>query len=95
MGELSPVFGAMYSGIGRPWIPPERLLKSLLLMAFYSVRSDRLFCERMEYDLLFRWFLDMDVEEPGFDANTFSKNRGRLLEHEVAGEVYAKPVTED
>ena len=90
--ELSPVFGAMYSGIGRPSIPPERLLKSLLLMAFYSVRSDRLFCERMEYDLLFRWFLDMDVEESGFDASTFSKNRGRLMEHEVAGKFFAEVV---
>ena len=70
LGELSAVFAAMYSGIGRPSVPPERLLKSLLLMAFYSVRSDRLFCERLEYDLLFRWFLDMDVEESGFDAST-------------------------
>jgi transposase len=92
LGKLSPVFGAMYSGIGRPSIPPERLLKSLLLMAFYSVRSDRLFCERLEYDLLFRWFLDMDVEEPGFDASTFSKNRSRLLEHEVAPKFFAEVV---
>lgn len=92
LGELSPVFAAMYSGIGRPSIPPERLLKSLLLMAFYSVRSDRLFCERLEYDLLFRWFLDMDVEEPGFDASTFSKNRGRLMEHEVAPKFFAEVV---
>jgi len=92
LAELSPVFAAMYSGIGRPSIPPERLLKSLLLMAFYSVRSDRLFCERMEYDLLFRWFLDMDVEESGFDASTFSKNRGRLMEHEVAGKFFAEVV---
>jgi transposase len=92
LGELSPVFAAMYSGIGRPSIPPERLLKSLLLMAFYSVRSDRLFCERLEYDLLFRWFLDMDVEESGFDASTFSKNRGRLLEHEVAPKFFAEVV---
>src|SRR5271156_956182 len=92
LGELSPVFAAMYSGIGRPSIPPERLLKSLLLMAFYSVRSDRLFCERLEYDLLFRWFLDMDVEESGFDASTFSKNRGRLMEHEVASKFFAEVV---
>jgi len=90
--EMSPVFGAMYSGIGRPSIPPERLLKSLLLMAFYSVRSDRLFCERLEYDLLFRWFLDMDVEESSFDASSFSKNRGRLMEHEVAGKFFAEVV---
>ena len=62
-------------------------------MAFYSVRSDRLFCERLEYDLLFRWFFDMDVEEPGFDASTSSKNRGRLMEHEVAGKFFAEVVT--
>jgi transposase len=92
LGELSSTFAAMYSGIGRPSIPPERLLKGLLLMAFYSVRSDHLFCERLEYDLLFRWFLDMDVEEPGFDASTFSKNRGRLLEHEVAPKFFAEVV---
>jgi transposase len=89
---LSATFGAMYSGTGRPSIPPERLLKSLLLMALYSVRSDRLFCERLEYDLLFRWFLDMDVEQPGFDASSFSKNRGRLLEHEVAGKFFREVV---
>jgi transposase len=92
LGDLSPVFAGMYSGIGRPSVPPERLLKSLLLMAFYSVRSDRLFCERLEYDLLFRWFLDMDVEEPGLDSSTFSKNRGRLMEHEVAGKFFAEVV---
>jgi len=56
------------------------------------VRSDRLFCERLEYDLLFRWFLDMDVEESGFDASTFSKNRGRLMEHEVAPKFFAEVV---
>ena len=82
----------MYSGIGQPSIPPERLLKSLLLMAFYSVRSDRLFCERLEYDLLFRCFLDMDVEELGFDASTSSNNRGRLLEHDVASRFFAEVV---
>lgn len=82
--ELSPVFDAMYSDTGRPSIPPERLLKSLLLIALYSVRSDRLFCEMLDYNILFRWFLDMNLEESSFDASSFSKNRERLLEHSVS-----------
>ena len=82
--ELAPTFAALYAERGRPSIPPERLLKSQLLIALYSVRSDRLFCETLEYHLLFRWFLDMDPEEPAFDASTFSKNRERLLAHAVA-----------
>lgn len=81
---LSPTFDAMYAQGGRPSVPPERLLKATLLMAFYSVRSDRLFCEQLDYNLLFRWFLDMDMVEESFDHSTFSKNRQRLLEHDVA-----------
>jgi transposase len=81
---LSPAFDQMYSEVGRPSIPPERLLKSLLLMAFYSVRSDRLFCEMLDYNILFRWFLDMNMEETSFDASSFSKNRQRLLDHRVS-----------
>lgn len=84
LARLSPTFDAMYSGMGRPSIPPERLLKSSLLIAFYSVRSERLFCEELEYNLLYRWFLDMGMEEAGFDASTFSRNRQRLLDHDVA-----------
>lgn len=82
--ELSPTFDAMYSSTGRPSIPPETLLKSLLLIALYSVRSERQFCERLQYDMLFRWFLDMSMVEEPFDASSFSRNRDRLLEHEVA-----------
>ncbi len=70
--------------IGRPSIPPERLLKAQLLIALYSVRSDRLFCETLDYNILFRWFLDMGLEEPSFDAFTFSKNRERLAGEDVA-----------
>lgn len=81
---LSGIFDEMYSTTGRPSIPPERLLKSLLLMALYSVRSDRLFCEMLDYNILFRWFLDMSLEEASFDASTFSKNRERLLGHRVS-----------
>ena len=63
LDALSPTFDEMYARVGRPSIPPERLLKSTLLMAFYSVRSERLFCEQLDYNLLFRWFLDMDGVE--------------------------------
>lgn len=82
--ELSPVFDEMYASVGRPSIPPETLLKSLLLIALNSVRSERQFCERLRYDMLFRWFLDMSMVDEPFDASTFSRNRDRLLEHEVA-----------
>jgi transposase len=82
--ELSPTFDAMYARVGRPSIPPERLLKGCLLIAFYSIRSERQFCERLQYDMLLKWFLDMNLEDPAFDPTTFTKNRERLLEHEVA-----------
>ena len=85
LAQLSPTFDAMYSAVGRPSIPPERLLKASLLMALYTVRSERLLCEPLDYNLLFRWFLDLEVDEPGFDHSTFSRNRERLLEHDVAG----------
>jgi len=88
LAAMSPTFDAMYAGTGRPSIPPERLLKASLLMALYSVRSERQFCEQLGYNLLFRWFLDMDMVEPTFDATTFTKNRERLLAHDVAGEFF-------
>jgi transposase len=81
--RLSPLFNEMYSHTGRPSIPPERILKSLLLIALYSVRSERQFCEQMDYNLLFRWFLDMELSDEGFDPTVFTKNRERLMEHEV------------
>ena len=86
--ELEPIFSGMYSSTGRPSIPPERLLGATLLMALYSVRSERMFCEQLDYNLLFRWFLDMDMLEDGFDASTFSKNRERLLKHDVAAHFF-------
>jgi transposase len=79
----------MYAGVGRASVAPERLLKSTLLIALYSVRSDRLFCEMLDYNMLFRWFLDMDLEERSFDHSTFSKNRDRLIEHEIAKDFFA------
>src|SRR5918993_2951838 len=80
---LSGLFNRMYSQVGRPSVAPERVLKSLLLIALYSVRSERQFCEQLGYNLLFRWFVDMELEEESFDATVFSKNRERLMEHEV------------
>lgn len=84
LNELSPVFDEMYSSRGRPSIPPEQLLKSTVLMALYSIRSERQFCERLQYDLLFKWFLGLNITDDAFDATAFSHNRKRLLEHEVA-----------
>jgi transposase len=83
--ELSPVFNQMYSAVGRPSPPPERLLKASLLMALYTVRGERLFCGQLDYNRLFRWFLDLEMDEASFDHSTFSRNRARLLEHDVAG----------
>jgi transposase len=90
--ELSPVFEGMYSAIGRPSIPPESLLKGTLLMALFSVRSERLFCEQLGYNLLFRWFLDMNLTEEAFDPTTFTKNRERLMNHDVARQFFAAVV---
>jgi transposase len=92
LAELHGVFEAMYSDSGRPSIPPERLLKSMLLMALYTVRSERLFCEQLDYNLLFRWFLEMDMVEASFDPSTFSKNRERLLVHDVARAFFGRVV---
>lgn len=89
LGALSQDFAALYSGMGRPSIAPEMLLRAMLLQAFYSVRSERQLMERPEFDLLFRWFVGLGVDEPVWDHSTFSKNRDRLL----AGEIAAKFLT--
>lgn len=86
LGSLSGDFAELYSGMGRPSISPEMLLRAMLLQAFYSVRSERQLMERIEFDLLFRWFVGLGIDEPVWDHSTFSKNRERLL----AGEVAAK-----
>ena len=91
---LSPTFNRMYAEVGRPSIPPEHLLKASLLIALYSIRSERQFCERLQYDLLFKWFLDLNIMDPAFDASSFSKNKARLLEHEVAREFLTVVVEE-
>lgn len=89
LGELDGEFDAMYSRIGRPSIPPEALLKATVLMALYSVRSERAFCERLNYDLLFKWFLDLPIDAKAFDPTSFTKNRQRLLEAEIADRFFA------
>ena len=82
----------MYARGGRPSIPPEHLLKASLLIALYSVRSERQFCERLRYDLLFKWFLDLNISDAPFDASSFSKNRERLLAADVARAFFAEVV---
>jgi transposase len=94
LAELDGSFDAMYSSKGRPSVPPESLLKASVLMALYSIRSERAFCERLNYDLLFKWFLDLRIDEAAFDATTFSKNRQRLLTHEVADRFFAQVVAQ-
>ena len=86
---LSEDFSELYSGMGRPSIPPEMLLRSMLLQAFYSIRSERQLMERLEFDLLFRWFVGLGVDDPAWDHSTFSKNRDRLLEGEIAARFLA------
>ena len=92
LADLDGEFDAMYSRIGRPSIPPEQLLKATVLMALYSMRSERAFCERLNYDLLFKWFLDLGIDAKAFDATTFTKNRDRLLEAEIADRFFAAVV---
>src|SRR5467141_4805032 len=88
--ELSPAFAKLYSPVGRPSIPPEKLLRALLLQVLYSTRSERLLMEQLDYNLLFRWFVGLNRDEAVWDASTFSKNRDRLLEADVAEAFFAR-----
>jgi len=88
LARMNAAFDRIYADCGRPSVAPERLLKASVLIALYSVRSDRLFCEMLDYNMLFRWFLDMALEEASFDHSTFSKNRQRLIEHEIAKDFF-------
>jgi len=90
--EMDAHFDELYAANGRPSIPPERLLLAKVLMALYSIRSERQFCERLQYDLLFRWFLDLNPDEATFDHSTFSQNQQRLLQHKVADLFFAEVV---
>src|SRR5262245_65902993 len=91
---MSSQFAAAYSRIGRPSVPPERLLKALLLMALYSVRSERQLCERIDTDILFRWILDMQPGDDAFDPTTFTHNRERLDTHGLTKLFFAAVVGE-
>ncbi len=84
LSELDQAISRLYERHGRPSIPPERLLRATLLQLLYSIRSERQLVERIEFDLLFRWFVGLSIDEKVFDASTFSKNRDRLLTHEIA-----------
>ena len=92
--QLSPQFNKMYAKVGRPSIPPEQLLRAQLLQMLYSVRSERLLMEEMDYNLLFRWFVGLNADDEVWDATTFTKNRDRLLEADVAKEFLAQVVAQ-
>jgi transposase len=89
LSTLEREFAGLYSPIGRPSIPPEKLLRAMLCQAFYSIRSERLLMERLEYDLLFRWFVGIGVDDAAWDHSVFSKNRDRLLEGDIAAKFLA------
>src|SRR5450830_1311514 len=82
--ELSPLFESLYSRFGRPSIAPEKLLRALLIQVLYTVRSERMLMEQLNYNLLFRWFVGMEMDEEVWDHAVFSKNRDRLLNHVIA-----------
>jgi transposase len=92
--ELSPLFESLYSRFGRPSIAPEKLLRALLIQVLYTVRSERMLMEQLNYNLLFRWFVGLNMEDPIWDATVFSKNRDRLLEGDVARAFFAKVMEE-
>lgn len=92
LAGLSPLFDRLYGKGGRPSIAPERLLRALLLQALYSVRSERMLMEQLDYNLLFRWFVGLTPDEPVWDPTTFTKNRDRLLEGDVARQFFAQVV---
>jgi transposase len=92
LSNMSPLFDAMYAEGGRPSIPPEKLLRAQLLQMFFSVRSERHLMEEVDYSILYRWFVGPSLDEPVWDATTFTKNRDRLLEAVVAKEFLAQVV---
>jgi transposase len=94
LAALSGEFSVLYSRIGRPSIPPEKLLRAMLLQAFYSIRSERQLMERLEFDLLFRWFVGLGVDDAVWDHSTFSKNRDRLLEGDLAAKLLGAVLTQ-
>jgi transposase len=94
LAEMSKDFEGLYSKVGRPSIAPERLLRALLLQVFYSVRSERLLMEQLNYNLLFRWFVGLEIDDPVWNHAVFSKNRDRLLNQELAQRFFAHVKTQ-
>jgi len=94
LAELDAEFEALYAPIGRPSIPPEKLLRSSLLQAFYTIRSERQLMERLNFDLLFRWFVGLGIDDEVWDHSVFSKNRDRLLEAEISAKFLAAILTQ-
>ena len=88
--NMGPQFDAMYAKVGRPSIPPEKLLRALLLQVLYTVRSERMLMEQLDYNLLFRWFVGMNIDDPVWDVTVFTKNRERLLAADVAKTLFAE-----
>ncbi len=84
LAGMSRDFDRVYASEGRPSIPPERLVRASTLQVLYSIRSERLLCEQLDYNLLFRWFVGLSIDEPVWDHSTFTKNRDRLIEAKVA-----------
>jgi transposase len=89
LAQLSELFSKIYSSIGRRSIPPEKLLRALLLQVLYTVRSERMLMEQLEYNLLFRWFVGLNLDDPVWDVTVFTKNRERLLKADVARKFFA------
>jgi len=89
LAQLCPLFSAMYSSMGRPSIPPEKLLRALVLQILYTVRSERMLMEQLNYNLLFRWFVGLNVDEPVWDVTVFTKNLERLIRADVARQFFA------
>jgi transposase len=90
LAQLSPRFDRLYSTMGRPSIPPEKLLRALLLQMLYSIRSERLLMEELDYNILYRWFVGLSLDDAVWDATTFTKNRDRLLDGDVANAFFAE-----
>src|SRR5438105_14204588 len=89
LSKMGPQFETMYAKAGRPSIPPEQLLRALLLQVLYTVRSERMLMEQLDYNLLFRWLVGLSIDNPVWDVTVFTKNRDRLLEAEVAEAFFA------
>ena len=94
LNGMSPLFETLYSHTGRPGIPPERLLRALLLQVLYTVRSERMLMEQLDYNLLFRWFVGLNMDDPIWDVTVFTKNRDRLLEGDVAGAFFQQVLSQ-